>query len=342
MKPAYASLLWVCMTASVTAGVTAWGAPAPDSELENAISEVPAATAAKPAPGKEKLEKLGAPPPISAVTSPDPLAIPMPSALATSGTMPLIDLFSSEKNPGRGTLEYWRGSGDTEKITFGAETGHYIIGMVFAHDTLPRSLQEEFKNNEVVQLALGTLNRSAESRVSQFGTATLKVLRRVSKVRLLPLRIPGIADAPLPESGFLLFTSPGMQAQLSDEEKLKGTFFAREGALTLTATADPKPLSVAVEGRKIPFKMQAMRMEVQATLSTPFNSEEHQLRGTVEFPLYWPEGAVGKRIAREMAEAGFNAKSSIQIPEEFSASRQLAREPRSRPRPAKRHPTTRP
>ena len=123
-----------------------------------------------------------------------------------------------------------------------------------------------------------------------------------------------------------------MQAQLSDEEKLKGTFFAREGALILSASSTPKGFSVPLDGRKIPFKMQPMRMEIHATLTTPFNSEEHRLQGKVEFPLYWPEGSTGKRVAREMAETAFSAKSRIEIPEEFSASRrQVTAEPGKKP-----------
>jgi hypothetical protein len=283
-----------------------------DSELESAIVEAPKPPAT--AVTKAAVPKL-APPTTTPLT---------PSA---PSHFPLVDLFSAEKNPGRGTLEYVRGS-ETDKIVFGADTGHYVMGMVFSHDTLPPAIQNEFKNNEVIQLIFGTIAHTAGSRVSQFGSATLMVTRQVAVTRTIPLRIPTPADPLLAESAFMLFTSPQMGAQLSDEEKLKGSFFAKDGNLILTAASTPKAIPVTVDGRKVPFKLQAMRMNVQAILTTPFNSEEHLLKGQVEFPLYWPDGAAGRRVAREMAEASFGGKSSIEVPDEFTASRrQVTAEP---------------
>jgi hypothetical protein len=318
-RPAFVLAAGVLLLSSLIHGA---GVPT-DDELESAINDAPAkAPAPKPPVTKAAIPRL-APPSATALT---PVA---PSAF------PLAELFSAEKNPGRGTLEYARGA-TTDKIVFGAETGHYLMGMVFAHDTLPRSIQAEFKNNEVIQLAFGTLAQSAGARVGQFGSATVLVSRQVATTRTIPLRIPTPADPLLPESAFMLFASPDMGAQLSDEEKLKGTFFAKGGNLILTAANAPKTIPVAVDGRKIPFKIQAMRMNVQAVLTTPFNSEEQSVKGQVEFPLYWPEGAAGKRVAREMAEASFNAKTALEVPEEFSASRRGVTAEPARPRPKSR------
>lgn len=250
--------------------------------------------------------------------------IPVPAAPTS---LPLVDLFSAEKNPGRGTLEYVKGS-TPMKIQFGSETGHYVMGMVFSHDTLPPSIRAGFKNNEVIQLAFGTAPGTLGSRVAQFGAATLLVLRGKQSQRTVPFRIPGTGEGPLPESGFLLFTSPEMQAQQSDEEKLKGTFFARSGSVTINSTAPSRAIQVTAEGKKIPFKMQAMRMDIHAALGTPFNSEEHVLQGQIEFPLYWPQGQTGKNLARRLAENSFNTRTSIQLPDEMApAQRQVTGKP---------------
>lgn len=320
-RPAFVLVVGVLLISTL-----ANGAPvSTDAELENAIDDAPTKVTPPSAPPKNPsagIPKL-APPSVTTLTPAAPSAFP------------LVELFSADKNPGRGTLEYAHGS-TTEKIVLGAESGHYLMGMVFAHDTLPPSIQAEFKNNEVVQLAFGTLAQSAGARVPQFGSATLLVTRQMATTRTIPLRIPTPADPLLPESAFMLFTSPEMSAQLSDEEKLKGTFFAKGGNLILTAATTPRNIPVTVDGRKIPFKIQAMRMNVQATLTTPFNSEEHQLKGQVEFPLYWPEGAAGKRVAREMAEASFNAKTALEVPEEFTASRRGVTAEPAKPRPKRK------
>lgn len=260
------------------------------------------------------------------------------AAAALEPPIPLVDMFSSEKNPGRGTLEYVKGT-ETEKITLGAETGHYLLGFVFSNDTLPKALQAEWKGNDVIQLAWGTHAPAAGARITQFGAATLRVLREVQPQRTVTLHIPQASDPKAAESGFLLFSSPQMASQISDEEKLKGTFFAKSGSLVLSSPVPPRSLKVPLDGRKIPFKMQAMRMEVQAVMTTPFSSEEHQLRGRVEFPLYWPEGSEGKRLARAMAETAFQAQTTLEIPKEFGKTkpapaptpvRKLATPPRRR------------
>lgn len=273
-------------------------APAIDPELEKAISDAPPKTATSP------------------------------SASATPSTLKLADFFSSEKNPGKGSLFYSQSATQTETISFGEETGHYLMGLVFSSDTLPESMRAEFKNKEVIQLAFGTAPKTAGTRVPQFGAMTLTVSKGARTLRSIPLRIPAVAEAPLPESGFLLFTSPQMQAQISDEEKLRGSFFAKGGAVTLSASTTAKPIPVVVEGRRVSFKIQAMRLDLQADLGTPFNSEEHHVRGKVEFPLYYPDGAAAKNILRQLAEASFNAKTAIRIPEELNTRRQITSKPR--------------
>ncbi len=294
----------------------AFATPAADPELEKAISDTPATPTA-------------------------PAAAPtlVPPVTAAPSALPLVDLFSVDQNPGRGTLEYSKG-GETQKILFGPETGHYLLGMVFSNDTLPDALQNDFKRNEVIQLAMGTIAKFASGRVGQFGAATLMVTRGTQARRVVPLRIPGSTEAPLPESGLFLFTSPEMQVQMADEEKLKGTFFAKGGSVTLTASGSPRSIQVTAEGKKIPFKMQSMRMEILANLVTPFNSAENSIHGRVEFPMYWPEGPTGKKLAKQLAGNSFNAKNAIAVPDDLGSKRRnLTRTP-TKSKASKRKPAS--
>lgn len=296
--------------------LTLIAAPTTDPELEKAISDAPAAAPVPPTPAP---------------------VIPPPAAAAPS--LPLVDLFSVEQNPGRGTLEYVK-AGENEKIVFGPESGHYLLGMVFSNDTLPETIQNDFKRNEVIQLAMGTINRFTSGRVGQFGAATLMVSRETQAKRVVPLRIPGSTEAPLPESGLFLFTSPEMQVQMSDEEKLKGTFFAKGGSVTLSASGSPRSIQVTADGKKIPFKMQSMRMEILANLVTPFNSAEHSLHGRVEFPMYWPDGPAGKKLAKQLAGNSFNAKNSIAVPDDMGTKRRNMTGAPNKAKPSKRKPAS--
>ncbi len=247
-------------------------------------------------------------------------------------SLPLVEIFSSLKNPGRGTLEFVRGE-EKETITFGTENGHYLMGMVFENQILPKTLQVDFKKRDLVQLAFGNFLGGSDARVGQFGAATLVVQQNTQAERLLPLRPPSNGEAAPLESAFLLFTSPSSNAQLSEEEKLKSTYFGKEGYFTLRATAPPKKISVLLDSQKVPFKMQAMRLEIQGKLGTPFNSGETGLTGSVEFPLYWPDGKEGRRLAKQLAESSFNAKARIEIPAELATMRrQVTAEPAREPR----------
>lgn len=259
-----------------------------DSELEKAISESTASTA-----------------PVKTLSASAPAAFPFAEA------------FSTEKNPGKGTLRFSKANGEPLTISLGTETGHYISGLVFPYDTLPAGLRDEFKNSDVIQLSFGTQPSSVGPRIGQFGAVTLKVSRGTKLQRIVPLKMPSINEVPLPESGYLLFASPELLSAGSDEEKLKNTFFAREGSLSLVATASPRPLVVLAEGRKIAFKIQPMRMDIEATLATPFNTEEPRLVGKVEYPLYYPDSASARKYLSRLADSVFTAKSSLQPPSDL-------------------------
>jgi hypothetical protein len=243
----------------------------------------------------------------------------------------LPEIFSAEKSPGQGTLTYTLPNSPTETISIGS--GSYAMGVVFPSDTLPDELKKDFKNKEVLQVLLGPSVANTGANPTPFGNLTLILASKGPRSRrAIPLQIPVPQETPLPDTGYLIFSSPRMPAQVSDEEKLRKTFFAKRGSVSLSASTATKPLSVAINGKNVTFRVQGMRLEVQADLSTPFNNEERQLNGKFEFPLYYPEGQGAKKLIRQLAESSFQSKLSLHLPDEKGSRRQISSQPSPAPK----------
>ncbi|MBY0370402.1 hypothetical protein K2X33_06930 [bacterium] len=288
----------------------AWAGPA-DADLESAISDAPAAKAS-PLPKTSVL----------------PNQTRIPASAPTMPTLKLQDFFSTEKNPGNGLLEF-TGGGATEKITFGDT--HYVMGLVFGNPTLPPHLQAQLKKQEILQLVFGSLGGGAAERVAQFGSATFVVQGGKRAQRTLPWFTPA-TNSPAPgEYALWLFTSPDLSSQISEEEKLKNTFFGKEGTAILSTTSEPKTIHVAVRGSKLAFKMQSMRLEVSGKLNTPFVGDTRELKGTIEFPLYWPESDAARKMALNFANTSLDTPHAVTLPTDAPASTRVL----SSKRPAK-------
>lgn len=234
---------------------------------------------------------------------------PLKTAPATAPSLPLVDAFSAGRNPGAGSLEF-SFQGKTEKIIFGA--GNYAMGMIFVGDTLPSFLQAELNNPQVIQIVLGNL--APKDKLAQFGALTLVTKPGKRPQWTLPLRIPAPGEKAAPETASLSFASPETPRGASDEDRLKTTFFAKEGYATLTVTSEPRSVSVALGGNKATFKMQSMRLELTARVATPFVSEIRELRGQIEFPVYWPASPAAKKITRRFNDGSWDASHAIRLP----------------------------
>ena len=91
------------------------------------------------------------------------------------------DFFSTQQQPGDGRLTYTQG-GKVEAIEFGAQGGHYGMGVVFRGSELPAPYSKDFQKNSIIQIALGTLKTKLLSQVPQFGSATL-IVNEIPKTR---------------------------------------------------------------------------------------------------------------------------------------------------------------
>ena len=217
----------------------------------------------------------------------------------------LVDLFSVEQNPGRGTLEFRRGK-TVEKITLGSSSGLYGLGMVFKGAKLPFQYGKEFQDDFIIQIALGTLKSRIESQIPQFGAATLITPKVPKGATRFAIKVPkkGVVN-PDKHLGLVLFSSPSTPNDLGDEYKLKNTFFAQSGTLTLSRESKPKSIDVRAQGQTMQFKLLLMKVEVDLVMGTPFSAESSSLTGTLEFPVYSPHGAPAIAFTERIAGESF-------------------------------------
>jgi len=112
----------------------------------------------------------------------------------------------------------------------------------------------------------------------------------------------------------LLFSSPSLKTSQSDEDKLRNTYFAQSGVITVTPLKIPEPVDVKAEGKRLKFRRQLMKLEFNATLVTPFSTIQNDLKGFAEFLVYWPSGKSAKTFAKRIATESL-ASSTTTIPE---------------------------
>ena len=218
----------------------------------------------------------------------------------------LMDSFSPEKNPGSGVMTYLQ-NGKAEKIPLGPEKGLYALGMRFSGNMLPAPYSQSFKDHEVLQVIMGTLRNQIQFQVPQFGSATLVFKTGAAMPVLFSFeKTPKVSSKPAPLA-FLLFTSPATLNNQSDEAKLKGTYFSQSGTAKLQEKGKSQILETSFQGKRVAFMRQTMKLELNTSLSTPFNAQENSLKGDIEFPVYTPYGPAAEAIAKKMARDSFTS-----------------------------------
>lgn len=258
------------------------------------------------------------------VFGPEPRPAKKPSAAATapepaSPPLQLVEIFSVEQNPGSGTLEYQTPTEAPQKIPFGSASGIYGLAMAFKGKNLPDQYGKNFKADLIIQMALGTLKSKLEAQVPQWAAATLIGPGvPIDKVRY-PVVVPQEGKTNFARAmSLLLFTLPNTPNELSDEQKLRSTFFAQAGSLDLRATGMPKFVDVQAQGKTLRFKMYPIEMGVNVTLGTPFSAQAGTLKGKVQLPLYSPYGKPAEeftqRIAGESLEGTMKARNTASTP----------------------------
>ncbi len=234
------------------------------------------------------------------------------SSFAFSDNGPeLTSLFSAANNPGSGILEMKTGE-KSEKMILGKESGYYGLGMVFSGNGLPESYKSDFKDREVVQLAFGSLKADAQNKISQFAAATL-VGPKLSLGKLLSFPF-SISDEKKKKGnsenlGILLYSPPSTAKNLSDDEKLKITFFAADGYLNVLPIDAAKVFTAPSQNGEMKFTEQKVKVQFNASLGTPFSDTVGKLEGVLEIPIYTPSSKAAEKLAGDIASKSLNFQS---------------------------------
>lgn len=224
----------------------------------------------------------------------------------------ITELFSIDENPGTGSLFIEQGL-EREEIKLGADTGHYGIGLVFDALALPQPHRHELGRQLIVQIAFGTAQSKLLGRVPQFGVVTLFISRLPARKTTYFFRVRPPGKGTNKEGAMVLFTSPSAKQSQSDEERLRGTFFAPAGFLRVSPGSDARIATTNFQNKRMAFKARLMELEFEAVLGTPFNTQlEPRLRGTVKVPIYWPANDAALKMVTSLAAKALDDGTSQQ------------------------------
>lgn len=230
----------------------------------------------------------------------------------------LIEVFNVEQLPGTGTLTYKSGD-KVEEIKLGADMGLYALGMIFEGSNFPEQYAKDFRNTQVIQIAMGTMRSRLQGQVPQFGVVSLITKKIPASKAKFPFFAPTGNNGPSPEEmAFLLFTSPTTPNERTDEEKLKGTYFSQSGTLTVTPKGPSRLLEVKSQGKRMTFKLRMMKMDFDASMVTPFNAQPSTIKGSIEFPVYAAKGKEAELVVQRMASDSLETTASQAMQEGLS------------------------
>lgn len=232
-----------------------------------------------------------------------PLLFLFLSILSAPSLSNIIDTFSVDKEPGKGTLEFEVGD-KKEAISFGAATGYYALGMYFSAKTLPAPYNKELAGHQILQLVLGSLPNRNPAQVPQFGSLMFVASKRIQAPTSFKLETSKKSHAKLVNTALVMLTSPLSPFEQSDEERLKGTFFAKSGGFSVKRVGKEKTVQILMDGKYHPFLAQSMEVSAQATLETPFNPVEAKLTGQLRFMAYSAKNAKAEELAQGLIAEG--------------------------------------
>jgi len=205
----------------------------------------------------------------------------------------------------------------TETFEFEKDKPHYAMGLVFSRKNLPSSFAKTIEKNQIIQIALGNRNASAPDLITQFGALTLKIEQVPSSSPVkLTFQDTSKADKDLGQSAFLILNSSQMTFSQEDQEKLKSTQFSESGEILITPANTVEKISLPNAGKKLSFKRRNLTLAIDAKLGTPLSGEKGTLKGTVQIPVFWPNGDEAEAFVAELAETSLDKNPEISPPKE--------------------------
>jgi len=218
-----------------------------------------------------------------------------------SAPVELSDFLSISPHPGEGSLVF-SGETDQETLSFGIDSGIYGLGMVLKGAWLPEPYRKDLDNRTLIQISMGTLKSKLEGKVAEFGILTLVTPEIPKETSAFDIFDPGkSSNNKRRKEARAMFMSPRAQLLQGDPEKLQGTYFGKSGGVTLTPVGAPKQIVIRSKENKLLFKSQVMKVELNMQLSTPFNPLEKKLTGSIQFPIYIPQGKNTENLMIKLA-----------------------------------------
>lgn len=209
----------------------------------------------------------------------------------------LNELFGIKHNPSIGEFTFTHGS-STEKVTFNSAGGLYAIGFALPSELMPEPYRHQFKGTQAIHVLFG--NASPVSTVSQFGSL-LFFVDSLGKSAKLKVRSHGSAEQTrTPNAFFAQFRSPTTPATTTDEDRLKGTFFASQGGAKLSPKGIALNVVAAFTDRRLRFSKRRIELEIDSKMATPFNPEAASLKGSLAFTVFSPGGDDTRAVLKEL------------------------------------------
>lgn len=241
---------------------------------------------------------------ISAESDPSELSLAPSVPAAPEQPAPVATLFDVEANPGRGTLTLVAGQ-QTEVLKFGSDAGGlYALGLVFDTKVLPQPYRSEYGRNVVLQVVLGRLPSKTEGQVPQFGS--LALLNQYIPSGRTTFPIKSIRSRKKTQTftrrALLMVSPPSAAAERTDEENLRSTYFGIAGSITATPVGKKREVTLSAEGDRLSFRSQIFELDFDAAIGTPFNPVDANVRGKIEFPVYWPKSPKAQAMIDSIAE----------------------------------------
>jgi hypothetical protein len=223
-----------------------------------------------------------------------------------------LDSLITDKNPGLGSLNFHHGT-ENEFIELGP--AHYGYGIIFSSAAFPEFTAEEFKGKYLLQIALGNTKSKETKKAAQFSTLSILSQAFPSKAKTFNVVLRSAKPLGFEEKALVLFSSPKLGFDISEEEKLKDTYYGRAGTIAIHAQDSPTLVNVKGQSEPVSFKSQMYRIDFKVALSTPFNPVDGDLTGVMLLPVYWPAGKSAEKFTRQIASKNPTNLTPVQAPE---------------------------
>lgn len=171
-------------------------------------------------------------------------------------------------------------NGAKELLPFGPDSELMGVGFIFHPESIPPTFQSKSGDYRLLQILFS-------KRGIQAPFASVLIQAENFKAKEQTFRVAISKEDP--KKAWMMVSSPNIKETLSNEEKLKGTYFGSQGVVKLSFIDTPSQTIVKFGEKTLTFKIQKLKVTFNAILTTPFNPLAGDIGGTVSIPVLWAE-----------------------------------------------------